>query len=74
MTLSDKEILEALRDDPGRAWTAGEIADCHDMSQNGIRRRLFQLDEEGELCCKMPNENTLIFWLPDTDNHSQLSK
>jgi predicted ArsR family transcriptional regulator len=61
--ISDRQILNVLAeaDDP---WlTTSEIADKLDYSNQGIKQRLKELAEDGDLCSKRAGISW-VWWLP----------
>ncbi|MFB6113612.1 MAG: hypothetical protein ABEJ58_05865 [Halodesulfurarchaeum sp.] len=67
VSVSDDELIRAIREDiEGPAFTAGELAEIVGMSVEGVRKRLDELYEEGEINRKKPGARTTI-WYDESD-------
>jgi predicted ArsR family transcriptional regulator len=69
-TVSDKEIIEFMRSDQDPAYTTSELADHFEMSSEGIRGRLEDLEKRGRIFKKKPSSRTVIWW-SDSDDGAQ---
>jgi predicted transcriptional regulator len=64
-TMSDEEIVEAIRNHPDRAVTAREISDVVGMTSSGILKRLDKLAERGEVTRKKVGGRAVVWWAKD---------
>ena len=64
-TVSDEEILTAVRSTGGPAANTGEIAEQLPLSRRCVHSRLTDLAEEGTLETKAMGKRARIWWLPD---------
>jgi predicted ArsR family transcriptional regulator len=67
MTVTDEEILDAMKRAGEPAFITSEIADMVGMSTEGVRNRLQDLESDGMVCSKKPSQRTLIWW--PRENH-----
>jgi len=72
-TVSDDEIVRRLREHPDPAFTTSEIGDMFEMSTEGIRGRLADLEDRGLLCRKKPTSRTVVWWVPEDQRASACS-
>jgi len=65
VSVSDKRILEVLEetDDPVR--TVPKMSTEIDLSRDGLRRRLIDLEEQGLAKSKSVGANAVVWWRPD---------
>jgi predicted ArsR family transcriptional regulator len=73
VTVVDEEIINAMRERDGPAFTTAEIASWFDMTTEGIRRRLNELAEEGAVEYKKPTTRTVLWWLPKKNGYPRSS-
>jgi predicted transcriptional regulator len=63
MTYTDEELLDIIEDSiSGPAFYAKELAEIVDMTVQGVRTRLEQLNENGKIGKKKPGSRTIIYW------------
>jgi len=74
MTVDDNQIIEHMRQSGDPAFTAGELAEFFDMSTNGMRERLSQIKQNGEIQNKKPTARTVIWWHEADYSEPVLSK
>jgi len=60
--VSDTKILTYMRESDDPAFTAGELAEQFEMTTEGVRNRLQQLIESGDVFSKKPGKRTVIYW------------
>ncbi|MGZ0746717.1 winged helix-turn-helix transcriptional regulator [Haloparvum sp. AD34] len=63
-TISDEEILSIFIENSDPFLTTSELADELDFTLTGIRKRLYDLDEEGYLSFKKAG-NSPVWWITD---------
>ncbi|WP_281193981.1 winged helix-turn-helix transcriptional regulator [Halorubrum sp. F4] len=63
-TISDEEILKIFRSSSDPVLTTSELAGETDFSLNGIRKRLYSLEERG-LINKKKAGNSPVWWITD---------
>jgi predicted ArsR family transcriptional regulator len=63
-TVSDEELLAAIRESDGPATTAREITEKVELSHRCVQRRLDTLAEEGRVKTRKTSDRTRIWWLP----------
>lgn len=63
--VSQEELMEAIHEVEGPAFTAPEIAAGLELSEDSARKRLYSLVDEGTLSMKKPGYRTVVFWLND---------
>lgn len=63
-TISDEEILSIFLESSDPFLTTSELADELDFTLTGIRKRLYDLDEEGYLSFKKAG-NSPVWWITD---------
>jgi len=63
-TVTDEEILEFFEQHADPVYSAPELEPEWDMTEEGIRIRLNDLVERGELLTKKPGSNTRVYWRP----------
>jgi len=73
-TVADDDIIRAMRDAEGPAYTTGEIATRVDMTPEGARGRLEDLVEKGRVMRKKPSPRTVVWWLPEDQSPPVSSK
>ena len=61
-TISDREILEIFKSSSDPILTTSELADETGFSLNGIRKRLYALEERG-LVRKKKAGNSPVWWI-----------
>ena len=66
-TVTDKEIVQWMRESPEPAFTTAEVAEKFNMSAEGMRGRLEGLREGEQIQRKKPTSRTVIWWA-DTDH------
>jgi len=67
-SVTDDEILAALRECPQPAFVTTEIAEWAGMSTQGMRNRLNALHEAGKLKKKQPSKRVVLWWVPEDEN------
>lgn len=73
MTVTDDEILAVMERSDDPAFITSELADEFDMTTEGIRRRLNQLEREGRIHKKKPSARTVIWWADSDHDESAFS-
>ena len=63
-TVSDEEIIEALKDHDDPFIAASELADHFDHTRQWAHARLNQLHEDGRVSRKEAGERSVIWWVP----------
>jgi DNA-binding GntR family transcriptional regulator len=70
----DDEILSAMRRHEDPAFATSELAEWFDMSDEGIRNRLNQLESEGQIVKKKPSEKTVLWWHHEDERDPELDE
>ncbi|ELZ39332.1 hypothetical protein C471_08440 [Halorubrum saccharovorum DSM 1137] len=63
---SKEELIEAIREIDGPAFTAPEIADSLGIGVDSARQYLYELVDSDLLSMKKPGSRTVIFWLSES--------
>ena len=63
--MSDKEILDLIREHPDPCVTAVELATLVDMTSTGILNRLDVLKDEGCVQKKKVGSRAVVWWIED---------
>jgi len=65
-SVTDEAILEVLSDtDDCPCRTVPEMADEVELTPDGLRRRLLELEEEGKAVSKHVGARAVVWWLGD---------
>jgi predicted transcriptional regulator len=64
-TVSDEEILRAVRVHPEPVITAKDIVEQIELTRQGVHNRLEDLVEEGYLKRKEVGSRAVVYWLSD---------
>jgi len=72
-TVTDEELLEWMRKSADPAFTTKEVAEAFDMTTEGIRGRLNELEDGRRLYKKKPTSRTVIWWADTNHDSSRLS-
>lgn len=62
MTVTDREIVQKMRDHPDPAFTPQELAKMLDLKPETVRKRCEDLADENKIHRKKPSTRTLIYW------------
>ena len=73
-TVTDDEIIETMASHQDPAFTTAELASMFNMSAEGIRGRLKDLVESGDVDNKKPTSRTVIWWVYCDSSEDELSK
>lgn len=73
-TVTDAEIVDEMKSRPDPAFTTAELADIFNMTSEGIRGRLNDLRENGDVYRKKPTTRTIIWWVQSDESEDWLSK
>lgn len=73
-TVTDREIIEIMRESSEPAFITSEVADMVGMTTEGARGRLEQLREEGLVYKKKPSSRTVLWWVYSDEREPVLSK
>jgi predicted ArsR family transcriptional regulator len=65
VTVSDDRIISALSDGPDPIRTVPEMAEEVELSHDGLRRRLLELEEDGKVTSKDVGANAVVWWTED---------
>lgn len=60
---SDEDILQLFVENPDPVYFVTELADEMDMTEEGVRKRIEPLVEDGRLHSKKPGERTHVYWI-----------
>lgn len=63
-TVSDKEMLSYFEENTDPVYSAVELELVWDMGEEGIRQRLNDLVDEGQLDTKKMGSSARVYWLP----------
>jgi predicted transcriptional regulator len=62
-TVTDNKIVQWMHESPDPAFTTSEIAGQFDMTTEGIRNRLKELEKQGRIEVKTPGNRTSIWYV-----------
>lgn len=65
-TVSDDRILDVLHDSEDPIRTVPKMAEEIDLSRDGLRRRLIDLEDRGLVRSKTAGANAVVWW-PNED-------
>jgi predicted transcriptional regulator len=60
---SDEEILRIFAQSPDPVLFVTELAEQLDMTEEGTRKRIEPLVEDGRLLSKKPGERSRVYWI-----------
>lgn len=63
VTVSDGRIIEALSNGPDPIRTVPEMAEEVGLSHDGLRRRLLELEKDGQVTSKDVGANAVVWWV-----------
>jgi len=63
--IGDVEILREIRLHPDPVITAKDLSERVDYTPDGIRRRLYSLEEKGLVKRRKVGANAVVWWLTD---------
>lgn len=63
--VEDTEILREIRLHPDPVITAQELSERVDYTADGVRRRLYTLEEKGLVTRREVGANAVVWWLTD---------
>jgi len=61
-TITDDELMTTIATLEGPAFTVRELAAKVDLSEQGVRERLAELESKGAIVSKKPGARTVIWW------------
>lgn len=64
-TMTDEELIEAVREHPDRAVTVAEVAEKFDLTPQGVNKRLNELHKEGVVTKKQVGAKAVVWWVED---------
>lgn len=73
-TVTDDQLVQAIKTDRRPAVTAGVVASKVGISRQRVSQLLKQLAESGEVQTDKINGHTRIYWLESSDDGSRSSK
>lgn len=74
MTVSDNEIVAAMREADDPAFTTSEVAEMVGLSTEGARGRLDELEQKNGVYRKKPSSRTVIWWVEADHGPSAFSE